>query len=46
MNVSHEWRVAWAHAMALLKALKGKPEESQINGLVKALEKMKPLEGR
>jgi hypothetical protein len=34
-------RVAWGHAMALLKALRGKPEEGQAKGLVKALEKMR-----
>lgn len=32
---------AWGHAIALLKALRGKPEEAQAKGLVKALEKMR-----
>lgn len=34
-------RVAWGHAVALLKALRGKPEEPQAKGLVQALSKLK-----
>lgn len=35
------WRIAWGHAIALKKALTGRPEEPQVNGLIKALEKMR-----
>lgn len=41
MTNSKPLLAAWGHAIALLKALKGKPEEPQAKGLVKALEQMK-----
>jgi hypothetical protein len=35
------WRIAWGHAQALLKGLRGQPLEPQAKGLVKALEQLK-----
>lgn len=39
-------RAAWSHAIALLKALRGGPQEPQIKGLIKALEQMRDTRTR